>query len=811
MKTISLVLLLFLSIPFATAQIDGQINGRILGAEGEEIAYATILLKRLADSTLVKAWNSELDGSFSFQHIQPGKYFIEITYVGYADHSSGLIEVTGADVISVPPIKLVEKTEELAEVVVKAARPIIEIKPDKTVFNVEGSVNATGNDALELLRKAPGVLVDNNDKIMLLGRSGVRVYINGKPTHLSTDDLAQYLKTLPSSEIEAIEIITNPSAKYEAAGNAGIINIRLKKDKNLGLNANLNSYYGIGMYGRFHNSLNFNYRNKKLNLFGNYGNSVGKWTNYNLLYREQVGMAYDQDANMWGDYLNHRFRLGADYFISEKSTIGVLFNGYNNEGAFHNTSEVDIFPIGADQLTGKLHATNDIDQTRNNLTFNANYAYDNKKETTLNVDVDYGRFRNDGESYQPNFYMDATGSEVQTQRIFSSHTPTTIDIYTLKLDYEKPLWQGKISLGAKYSSVGTDNTFDFFDVVAENKIKNLDRSNQFDYLENVSAAYISFQRPHEKWNFSLGLRAEHTYSNGELSSDQLVLYDRVKRDYLDLFPSGGVTYQLNDHNSFRLNYSRRLDRPSYQDLNPFEFKLDELTFLKGNAFLKPQYSNNISLTHTLRSKLNSTLSYSVTNDLITRITDTLDATANFITYVNLDKQKVLSLAFSYPFTVNKWWNVFANLSAYRTHNKANFEPGKFIDITATGINTYAQNTFLLPRDIKFELSGFYRSPWVWAGNFEFDAIYGVDIGIRKKLFEDRATLKITVSDIFKTNKVHGSSELGGLKMTVWSGWDSRQFRVNFNYLLGNREVKGERRRKTGLEDEQKRIKTDEQN
>ncbi|MDH3650064.1 MAG: TonB-dependent receptor [Saprospiraceae bacterium] len=810
MKLFSILLSMLLYMPFTWSQSESQIRGMIKTADGEGIAYATLMIKTVEDSSLVKAWNSDQDGSFAFQHVDAGRYFLEVTYVGFETFFSEVFELAPDEELVVPDIVIHERTEELEQVVVKAARPIIEIKPDKTVFNVDGSINATGSDALELLRKAPGVVVDNNDNIMLLGKSGVKVYINGKPSHLGTTDLAEYLKTMQSSEIDAIEIITNPSAKYDAEGNAGIINIRLKKDKNLGFNANLNASYSIATYPKINNALNFNYRNKEVNIFGQYGNSVGKWANYNDIYREQAGMAFDQSADMLSDYLNHRFRVGADYFVSEKSTIGFLFNGYNNEGTFHSASLVDIKPM-AGQTISILHATNDIDQKRNNLTFNLNYAYNNGEETTLNIDGDYGRFRNDGESYQPNTYMDADGEDVLTERIFASNTPTTIDIYTFKADYEKSLWGGKVGFGGKYTSVNTDNTYDFFDVVDNEQIKNLDRSNEFDYLENVGAAYFSYQRQMDKWNLSIGLRMEHTYSNGELSSDRLMLVDKVEQDYWDWFPTGGLTYQMDDNNVFRLNYSRRLDRPSYQDLNPFEFKLDELTFLKGNAFLNPQYANTVSLSHTFHSKLNTSLSYSVINDLITRITDTLDATATFITFVNLDKQKVVSLAVSYPFTVNSWWNVFTNFGAHRTANKANFEPGKVIDIKATAYNLYAQNTFMIPYDFKLEISGFYQSPFIWAGNFEVDELYSIDVGLQRKLFNDRATLKMSVSDVFNTHKVHGSNRLGDLMLEVWSGWESRQFRVNFNYLLGNQQVKGERRRRTGMDEEQKRIKTENQN
>ena len=805
-STFTLILLLLTMSLWSQAL--SQIGGQILSETHEEVVSATILLRKSIDSTLVKAWTSDLDGTYTLDDIPAGAYFLEVICIGFEDFSGEIFEVQDGEDLAVPTIFISTKMEMLEEVIVKAARPIIEVRPNKTVFNIDGNINATASDAFELLRKAPGVLIDNNDKLMLLGRSGVRIYIDDKPTHLSTDDLANYLKSMPSTEIEAIEIITNPSAKYDAAGNAGIINIRLKKDKNLGLNVDLNTSYSIGTYAKYNNAFNSNFRRKNLNIYGQYGHSIGNWTNYNIIDREQAGMTFDQTAKMRGDYLNHRYRIGVDYSLTYKSTLGILFNGYNNAGSFHNNSVVDIAKTSNGEILSKLYASNDIDQTRDNLTLNLNYSYNDGMGSKFNIDADAGRFQNDGISWQPNRYMDSNNSELITERIFSSLTPTTISIYTLKMDLEKPLWGGQLAVGGKFSSVLTDNTYDFFDVIEHQKVKNLDRSNQFEYVEQVGAMYTSYQRQIARWNLSLGLRVENTSSRSDLTSEKLMLSEKVDRNYLDWFPSGGLTFQMNEKNMLRFNYSRRLDRPSYQDLNPFEFKLDELTFLKGNAFLNPQYANNFSISHTLNSKLNTTLNYSITKDLITRINDTLNTDATFITFVNLDRQKVISLGVSYPFTITKWWNVFANLSAYQTTNKANFAPGKLVDITAFGINTYAQNTFSLPKDFRLEVSGFYRSPFIWEANFQFDAMYTIDLGLRKKLLKDRATLKIAVTDVFNTHKVHGSNQFGELKMAVWSGWESRQLRVNFNYLLGNRKIKGQRNRVTGIEDEQKRIKTE---
>ena len=807
MKQLLVFLILLISIPLF-AKNKTTLKGSVKAASGEGIAFATLMVNAALDSTLVKADITGENGEFIFSNFLPGSYFIQVSYVGYETYYGEYFQLDENEELVLPEIILLEKVEELEQVVVKATRPLVEIQPDKTVFNVDASINAAGSDGLELLRKAPGVVLDQNNRVMLQGRSGVKIYIDGRPSRLGPDDLVNYLRSMQADEIESIEIITNPSAKYEAEGNAGIINIRLKKDKSLGSNGSFNSSYRMGTYSKVNNAMNGNYRDKRINVFARYSYNDAIYSNYNYIYREQVGLAFDGQANMRNDYHGHNFRLGSDLFLSERSTLGFLFHGYNNDGSFNNISNILIFPKGQSQVDNMLYATNDIAMKRNNLNFNTNYAYDNRQGTTLNLDADIGRFRNDGSSYQPNYYKSGDGETIMEERIFASNTPTTIDIYTFKADLEKSLGKGKLGVGGKFAYVSTDNTYDFFNVVDDVHQVDRNRSNQFDYLENVNAVYATYQQQWKKWNLMVGLRMEHTHSDGKLTSLKQVGLDRSKQDYVNVFPSGGVTWQMNDHHAFRLNVSRRVDRPSYQDLNPFEFKLDELTFQKGNAFLRPQYTNSISLTHTLNQKVNTTFTYTVTNDLITRITDTLDVSATFITFVNLDKQKTASLGVSYPFSINKWWSVYSNMTAFHTENKAYFEPGKTIDISTNAVNIYAQNTFMLPKGYKLELSGYYNSPTVWGGNFEADAMYAIDLGVQKKLLNERATLKVGVSDIFNTAKFVGANHFGALLLRVESGWESRQFKVNFNYLFGNQQVKAARRRSTGMEDEQRRIKTD---
>ena len=785
-----------------------QIKGQVLSSNAQALEYANVLLHKASDSTVVKLEYTQADGTFHIANVEPGQYRIAVSFVGYPNYLSPIHELQAGQELTLPAIKLQEAPAELQGVTVKAQKPLLEIRPDKTVFNVEGSITASGSNAFDLLRKSPGVVIDNNDNITMLGRAGIRIYIDGRPSPMQGSDLAQFLRSLQSNEIEAIELITNPSAKYDAQGNAGIINIRLKKDKKLGANGNVNLGYSTGEKAWYNGGLSANYRNKKTNLFGSYNYSDNEFLNYMTMDRNQLGARFNQKSDMGNVSQNHNFKLGADWFLNKQETFGVLASGFLGNNGYYSNGRTEISRLGQSNLDSILIAKSDNSGQRNNLNFNLNYRFDNGKGKTLNLDADYGLFRNTGEEFQPNYYYDAAEQVKLSERIFANSTPTNIDIYTFKADFENKLWGGQLGAGIKASYVRTDNTFDFFNVLDNVKVLNIDLSNQFIYTENVNAAYVSYSRQLKKWGFNAGLRAEQTNSEGDLQAYKPVNDDNVQRHYLDFFPSGGVTYNLNQKNTFALNYSRRVNRPSYQDLNPFQNRLDELTYEQGNPFLKPEYAHNLQLRHTFSSRFNTTLSYSHTQDQITRFLDTAGTKANYITWLNLANQYAYSVAFSAPIQIKKWWNSFTNMTGSHVRNQADFGEGKIVSLNASTFNVYSQQTFTLPKGWTAEVSGWYNSPSLWGGTFKMNAMWSMDMGIQKKIMKDKGNIKLGVSDIFKSNKWTGISRFGALNLDIAGGWDSRRLKLNFTYNLGNSEVKAARRRSTGLEDEQRRIKSE---
>jgi outer membrane receptor protein involved in Fe transport len=806
MKTLFLVFATFFIGQSLYAQ--HQIKG-IAKETTNPVAFATVAVLHAKDSSLVKANYSNDDGTFAFNDIANGKYLLQITGIGYQNFMSAVFEVESKDV-DLGTLQIAKMTSQLDEVVVITKKPLVEVQSDKTVFNVSSNINATGQNALEVLRKAPGVTIDNTNKISVQGKSTVTVYIDGRQTVFTTAQLADYLKTMQAADIDAIEIITQPSAKYDAAGNAGIINIRLKKNTNLGTNGSINLGYGQGAYfGKFNSSLALNKRGKKMNYFANYTNGTSKNRQAMHIYRQQNEQIFDQPSTTISDELSNNLRAGADYSINSKNTVGVIFNVVQSNNVFKGDSRTNIYNGTSNVLEQILISKSPTDATFKNISANLNYQYKDTSGRELNFDANAMQYVNTSLSDQPNKYVKPDGITTILIRNFAMDTKTDIALYNAKIDYEQKLFGGKIGIGAKTSLVKTDNNFQFYDV-DDNGFKTLiaEKSNLFAYTENVNAAYINYKRKAGKWDFQTGLRAEHTISEGNLTSTQNTSLDKVSRNYLDFFPSMGITYNANPKNAFSMTYSRRIDRPNYQDLNPFESKLDELTFQRGNPFLSPQYTNSVQISHTYAYALTTALSYSHTQNFFAQLTD-IDEKNKNATYLsprNLATEKTINLNVSMPIPIKNWWLLYANVNMFNSRYDADFGGGKTISRDVYTLNFYGQNTFTLPKGWSVELSGWYNSPSVWAGTFAMQAMGSLDFGIQKTVLKEKGTLRLSVTDILYTNPWAGTNRFGGLYMDIRGNWESRQIKLNFTYNFGNTQMKAMQKRSTGSEDEANRLK-----
>ena len=787
---------------FITALSFGQeISGTLKSALEEPIPYAAVTINSPLDSSLVKATISNEQGVFILKGMLPSEYLFKVSVLGYADYKRK-INYTGG-YLELKPIILTESTQNLEEVTVVAEKPMVQVLADKTVFNVENTINATGTSAFELLRKAPGVIVDNNGGFIVEGKTGVQIFIDGKLSILQGEDLTNFLESLQATDIEAVEIITQPSSKYDAAGNAGIINIKLKKDKSLGTNGTYNTGATSGDFVRYNSSINFNNRGKKGNLYGTYSNRFGKTTGFLNLLRTQSNTQFDARTTSVYDRNSNNIKLGYDYYLDSKHTIGAVVNGNFNNGFNTNNTRTPIRPFDVVQVDSILVALNQVDNTSYNINANVNYQFADTLGHSLNVDLDYGGYNSDRNAFQPNTFFDPSESVVFRETITFQETPIDIEIATAKIDYEQNFLKGKLGLGLKVSYIDTDNTFNFFNEINGQNVLDDTQSNQFRYTENINAGYFNFNRKWGKWNLQFGLRVENTVSDGNLESTQENENNRVERNFTDFFPSGGLTYQLNRKNQFALNYSRRIQRPNYQSLNPFQFRLNELSFSEGNPFLQPQYTNNVKLSHTYNYRLTTSISYTRITDFFARVTLEESENVSNLTTLNVANQEVFNLGVSYPKKLFSWWDVYVSVNAFISDYQATSP--EFLPVRQETLNFYGQNTFSLPNDWRFEVSGWYNSPSIWGGTYQTDALGSLNAAVQKKFMDGRFTARLSVNDILFTSPWSGITQFGDLFIDGSGGSDSRRVAFGLTYDFGRNEIKKSRKRKTGLEDENKRI------
>ncbi|MBL7814915.1 MAG: TonB-dependent receptor [Saprospiraceae bacterium] len=785
-----------------------KIVGIIADPTGKPQEFANALVLNAKDSSLVKGAVSDEKGHFEIEGLTAhteGGYFLQISMVGFQNFVSEKFD--GKSDKDFGTITLKTLDQELNQVTVTAKKPTFEMKADKMVMNVEGNINTTGNSAIEILRKAPGVLVDKDENISLKGKSGVRIYIDGRPSQMAGKDLAAILRGLNANDIEAIEIITNPSAKYDASGNAGIINIRLKKNRKVGTNGNISLGVSYGQSLKLNEGLNLNYRDRKVNVFGNYSFWKGRWDDETYILREQSGLQFNQSSPNFNRGTGHNIKAGTDFFLNSKNTLGVLITGNLNDGYWESNSRTLISKVGSSKVDSILIAQNQQPENRTNLTYNINYRFADTSGHELNIDADYGTFKGTGSSYQPNYYKNADETQILTSKIYRNSTPTDIVIKTLKTDYEQNLWKGKLGVGFKVSDVKTDNTFDFFNVYKDADVKDDDRSNRFTYDERVSAAYVNYNCPlSKKISLQVGLRGEQTKSLGQLFATKQSNDKAVDTSYFNLFPSGSLSYNVGKNYSVSASYSRRIERPRYQDLNPFEYKLDELTYRKGNPFLRPAFTQSFEINQTIMQAVNVGLSYSLQRDVMSDILDTTEATKTFQITTNIAKQQNYSLNISSPLPITKWWegfvNIWVNHVIYKSTNSATFP----IDASATQFGFYSEHTIKFGKGWSGQISGWFNSPQLWGGVMKMRSQGMVDIGLQKKFWNDNATVKLTFGDLLNTSSWSGVGIVDAFKFNIHGGWEGQIARLNFNYRFGSNEIKSARERRTGLEDEKSRIK-----
>ena len=797
------------------AQIqDGSISGKITdGGDQKIIDAATVSLYKASDSSLVKVSIADKEGNFDFQHVAAGKYYLLATSIGHlATYSSTII--VGDKNINAGVLRLNNEIKTLKGITVTAKKQFIERKIDRTIVNVDASISNAGTSALEVLEKSPGVSVDKDGNISLKGKAGVTIMLDGKPSYLSGDQLANLLKNMPSSALDQIEIMTNPSAKYDAAGNSGIINIKTKKNKMKGFNGSVSSSVLQSYYTKTNQSLNLNYRTGKINLFGNYSYSLWRGhTNQtiNRKFRDTTTKTteaiFDQKIERSNRSQNHNIKAGFDFYASKNTTVGAVFSGFINPFDNFNNNHTDLNDennkVDSVVIADYLNKGNSKNFSTN---LNLYHKFDSAgKEFT--VDLDYIDYNMKSSSLLANsyYYPDMTLRKDPSSLLGT--LPSKIKIYSAKTDFTFPLKKNaKIETGIKSSYVTTDNDAVYQNETQDETVIDEGKTNHFIYKENINAAYVNYSTQIKKWGLQAGLRAENTNAYGHQLGNASHADSAFTKNYVNLFPTIYLSYQLNDKNTFSASYGRRVDRPDYGDLNPFYYFIDEYTYQVGNTLLQPQFSDNIELSHTYKGFLTTTLNYTKTHNAFSDVLKQITSERKtFQTKENLASKTNYGIAVSANFPVTPFWstNLFSNVN-YNAYSGV--VDGGNLNIEATTFMANMNNQFKISEDWSAEFSGFYRSKAI-EGQIVMYPMWRLDAGVQKLILKKKGSLKFSVRDIFNSQFFEGYINYQDIDARIKNVWDSRTFSLTFSYRFG-KPIKNQPHRRTGgASDEQNRVKS----
>jgi outer membrane receptor protein involved in Fe transport len=799
------------------AQQTGKISGTVKSADDKPIDAATVSLLKSKDSSLVKIAVSDKTGLYEFEKIKTGSYIIKAESVGYTALYSNSFEITETNSsIQIPDLKMTVASTQLNNVSVAAHRPLIENKIDKTVVNVDASPTNGGLSALEVLEKSPGISVDNDGNVSLKGKPNVMILVDGKQTYLNAQDLANYLRNMPANQLDQIEIMTQPPAKYDASGNAGIINIITKKNKANGFNGTFSNSAIIAQYFKNTNSLNINWRKNKVNLYGSYGYSYWEGfndININRSLRDSAGVPYNRYVNQhtYGRYSDRAqsFKAGMDFFADKKTTFGFVMTGTLDHQSFTSNGRANIY----DSLHNFVQyntATSQNTTPLTNLGFTLTFDKKlNDKGGDLSAEADYIFYTTPGFDFSNNYLFNADNTPSTPPYDLSGQLPSHINIGIAKVDYSQPLKHGvTFETGLKSSIVKTDNDAEYsLYNNANNKWEPDDTiSNHFIYKENINAAYINLKKQWKKFGAQLGLRGEQTVSNGV----QVVNDTPIHKNYFQLFPTTYLSYTPNDKNTFSLSYGRRIDRPDYQDLNPFQLQLDRYTYLQGNPNLQPQFSNNIELSYNYNSHLNITANYTtisdIINDVLITTKDPQDSNyTTFQTKKNIASNRNVGLAISYNNQIKKWWAINLYGSVY--NNKYNgVITGDNINVNITAFSANMSSQFTFNKGWGAEISGWYNSKDFVSSAILAHPMGMFSLGASKTIFKGKGSIKLNLRDPFYLLYFQGTTTTDQGTTFIHSTWDNRRAIITFTYRFG-KNTQQVQHKDNGASDEQNRVKT----
>ena len=803
---ICLFFLLWKTLPTVQAQVV-ELRGTVTTTSRQPVEFATVLLLRAQDSTSVQTTVADANGAFSLPGVAPGAYRLRAMFIGLVPKTL-LLEVRAGEAPAPIELQLLAAPQQLGEVQVTANRPRITQLPDRLVMDVASGPLAAGYTALEVLEKAPGIYIDPRSESISLNGKGAIIIVDGKRTYMSGTDLAVFLKGLASQELQKVELITSPGAKYDAEGSGGIVNIITKKNLLNGTKGSLTLGAGGTTNSRQTVGISLNHKHGAVALYSGYTLSGRQTsvsdvsqTDYLAGGEGRIVATHLTTAGSPTEQLSHNLKAGLDWQLTPKTALNLYLRGLRTDRSSTTDASTRLLRAAAPDSTLASFTTADYYSTQYAGNLGLRQQLDSM--STLTADLDYSNYQSAGDNRISNTFLTSQGNVPSLGVQLRNHLPTTINILAGQMDYERRLPSGTMALGAKHSYVNSANDARY-ELLRESTWQNdATRTNFFTYQENITAAYATYAGKLRHLEYRLGLRAEHTASTGYL----LTTDKENVRDYTSLFPSVLLSQAVGKNNYLSLAYARRIQRPGYQSLNPFIYFQDVYTYSQGNPFLRPEYTHALDLTYTLKSAFVFVGGYSQTADVISWVTQR-ESPGSLVTQTraqNLDRQQRWTLSVTAPFTPWKWWTINNSLNTSYTTYFLRSVPNAPRTVQGVAGVYSISNDFAHKSGWHLSLSGYFQSAMP-SGASRVQGQYSANVGVQKKFMQDRLALRAVYNDVLRTARAVSILELDNLRSRDTYRWDSNFFLVTLSYQLGNQKVKAANKNRNVTQDEEGRIR-----
>jgi outer membrane receptor protein involved in Fe transport len=776
----------------------GKITGVVIDSSSNTpIESATVQLFSLRDSSLVTGAATNKAGEFTLEP-RYGRFKLKVSFIGYNNTVINNIRInTETPEVNVGTIKLFAGNEMTTkEIEVEAEATAFENQLDKKVFNVEKTIVSESGSAVDVLKNVPSVTVDADGNISLRGSSNVKILINGRPSGMLGNDPSAVLEQIPSKMIESIEIMTNPSSKYDPESTAGIINIILKKQQDDGYNGNISTNVGTG--DKYNTSINLNLRKNKFNFYGSYNyrlfNMHGNGATNKQTFFNDSTYYNNQTSTSHGKMNGHFGSLGVDYSADKKNLFSLSGN-YNYRD--RNRDENGLYQnLNGQYIITQMYNRNSIeDETGKGLDINLSHKmkFDKKKEE-LNTAFQYSRSSED-ESGDIGQYDYFTGNPFLLQK---DNTTYSLDIFSGQSDFYNPLGKdnkSKFEAGVKgvYRSINSNYSSNYFDFIQQNWIYNSLTSNDFTYKDQVYSVYANYGNTYKNFGYQVGLRLEQTFTK----SQQLTLNQNYENNYFSFFPSVYLTQAITKTNEIQLSYTRRINRPNLHVLNPFIDYSDPQNLRKGNPYLKPEYINAFELGYMkyfTSMTVSGSLYYRRVDDVINRIVNLIDSTTSMVTFENMANSQTYGLELVASGNLAKWWTLNGSVSYSNTKVSGNSSSGMALDNSSNVWAGKLMTSFSFPNlfDIQF---GYNYSGKMITATGSMDPMQSLDIAVKKDFFYKKLSVTLRVADALNTQKFAMQSSASDINIQSVRRRDSRNVFLTVSYRFGTDQQNQEKRQR----------------